>query len=171
MTDADKPEFLRILTGLAAIKPGGKLTPEALSVWWLAMQDWPMDQFRAAAGQLASSVEFMPSPYHFAQLRKATQDTAGEAWSQVLEAVRTMNPHVAPSLGARIDRVVRALGGYRTLAMTDSSAMPFREKRFAELWEELGEAEEARAVLPFYERPKLTAGPNSADKLLSRGVA
>jgi hypothetical protein len=165
MQPDDRPEFLRILNGLAAVKPGAKLTPEALDLWWSAHADWPIDEFKSAAGQLAKTVEFFPNPYHFAQLRKAGGQTAGEAWALVRETVRRTGWGEPTSISPRIDRVVRAMGGYDALGMTNTDAMPFREKRFVELWEEFGEADEARAALPSTQR---LSGPTGASKLLER---
>lgn len=148
MTADDKPEFLRILTGLAAVKPGKPLTPEGLAMYWLALADWSLDDFRRAAAHLACAVEFMPNPYHFAQLRKASGITAGEAWERVLQAVRAMNAYTPVSIDARTDRAVRAMGGYWRLAMTNSDQMSFRAREFAEHYEQADQAEAARAALP-----------------------
>ena len=84
MLPADKVELVKILAGLSTIKPGVKLTPEAYDVWWLAMQHWSIDEFRSAAAHLARSVEFMPSPFHFEQLRKANNPTSGEAFAMAV---------------------------------------------------------------------------------------
>jgi hypothetical protein len=149
MTSNDKLEFLRVLMGLASIKPGKPLTPEGLEVYWLAMSEWPMDDFRAAASHLAKSVEFMPNPYHFEQLRKGGEDTAGEAWAQVLAVVRRMNRNELVSISPQIDRVVRAMGGYGSLSLMTAEEQPWRAKRFTELFGEIGEAEEVREVLMF----------------------
>lgn len=148
MTESDKPAFLAVLTGLAAIKPGKPLTLEGLELYWMALCDWPLDEFRAAASHLARSVEFMPNPYHFTQVRKSGGQTVGEAWLEVRAAIRKSAYDNPPSLGPRIDKILAAMGGYKTLALTDHDHMPFRERRFAELWEEFGEAEESRQALP-----------------------
>ncbi len=165
MLPADREEFLRALNGLAAIKPNAKLTTEALDMWWLALKDWTIGEFKAAAAHLANSVEFMPNPYHFQQLRKtAAEQSCAEAWTKVRAVVRAMNPDEPTSISPRIDRVIRAMGGYRGLAMTDTDEMYWREKRFAELWEELGDVEEARTALPSV-AAKLT-GPQPSASLL-----
>lgn len=168
MTPADKPEFVKIIVGLAALKPGKPLTDEGVVLFWSAMQDWSIEEFRAAANHLAKSVEFMPNPYHFEQLRKASEPTPGEAWAQVRGKLKHIGPHDRVSISPRIDRVVAAMGGYHALAMSNSDAMPFREKRFAELWEEMGEADEIRAALPSVAR---ITGPASISNLLSRQVS
>jgi hypothetical protein len=148
MTSDDKPEFLRILNGLAAIKPGAKLTAEGLSMYWLALEDWTLDEFKQAAKHLAKSSEFMPNPYHFEQLRKASETTAAEAWAAVLAVVRSGDYRIGKSLGGRIDAVVRAVGGYDAIGMSPTDKTQFIERRFAEAWEQIGEAQEVRKALP-----------------------
>lgn len=149
MQPADREEFVRVLTGLAAVKPGGKLTPEALDLWWLALAEWGLAEFKSAASHLARSVEFFPNPFHFEQLRRtAIEQSAGDAWAQVLTAVRTMNPRETPRVSRRIDAVVRQMGGYLHLCTMTSEEMPWRQKRFEELWSDYRETEEAQAALP-----------------------
>lgn len=166
MQSSEKPAFVAILNGLAAIKPGGKLTPEAYEVWWLAMQDWPLAEFRDAAAHLAKSVEFMPSPFHFEQLRKAGRPTAGEAWAKVLHYVRTgfykwdypnqlqQRTDVSAINDPLIERVVNALGGYKAIAFTDSDKIHFMERRFSEHFEAMQDATEVREALPELTAPE-----------------
>lgn len=168
MQPADRGEFVEILNGLALTKPGAsKLPKEALSLWWNSMQDWTIDEFRAAANHLARSVEFMPNPYHFEQLRKtASGPSVGEAWAQVRAKLMHVGAHDRVSIDPRTDRVVAAMGGYFRLAQTNTADMPFRENRFRELWEELGEAEEARMALP--SAAKRIRGPEGIGAALAR---
>lgn len=152
MQPSDKPKFVSILNGLAAIKPGGKLTTEAYEVWWLAMQDWALAEFQSAAAHLAKSVEFMPSPFHFEQLRKASRPVVGEAWSKAIASCGsswTPNGHTGGTSGdPLIDRAVRAIGGYAAIAKCDTDKLHFLEKRFCEHYEAMQDAEEVREALP-----------------------
>lgn len=158
MRDADKPEFVAVLNGLAAVKPGAKLTPEALDLWWIALAGWSLAEFKAAAGHLALTVEFFPNPFHFEQLRRtAIEQTAGDAWAKVLETIRTMHPREGASIDAKTDRVVRNMGGYLHLACMTTDELQWRQKRFNELWAECGETEEAQAVLPHLAASRLLA--------------
>ena len=84
MAPDDKPEFVRVLNGLAAIKRVD-LTKEAYEMWWGSMSDWSIDDFRGAAGHLLKTCQFMPSPYDFEQLRVVHEKTGHEAWAGVLE--------------------------------------------------------------------------------------
>lgn len=145
MQPADRAEFARLLTGLAAVKPGKALTPEALEVWWLAMQAWRIEDFRAAAAHLVRSCEFMPSPFQFEALRKAGRPTPGEAWAEALERVRHGR---YPSENVHLERVVSALGGWHALGMTMTEGLPFLERRFAEHFETMQDADDVREAVP-----------------------
>jgi hypothetical protein len=153
MLPSDKPKFLAVLNGLAAIKPGAKLTPEGLDLYWGALRDWTIEDFTAAANQLARTSEFMPNPYHFEQLRKAGRMTAGEAWAQVRAAARSGDP--CPD-DPTIYAAVRALGGMRAIGMTNSDQMQFLERRFAEHYDAIGDREEVRHALPNLAPPRLS---------------
>jgi hypothetical protein len=162
MEQANKVEFGSILNGLAAIKPGAKLTPEALDVWWASFADWSIEDFRSAAARLAKTHEFMPNPYHFEQLRKASQITAPEAWTLVLEAARG---HAPRPQDPRIEAAVRALGGYNAIAMSKTDSTHFLEKRFAEHYESISDAEDVRESVPNLAGPS-RLGLQSITKLL-----
>jgi hypothetical protein len=175
MQPADRTEFLAILNGLAAIKPGVKLTPEALTLWWSCMRGWSIADFRAAASHLATSMEFMPSPFHFEQLRKAARLPAGEAWDQARRACGTavQGGHVTQngSCGDElIDRAVRALGGYGVIAMCESDKLHFLERRFAEHYDAIQDADDTREAVPQIARSATgrISGPQSAAALLAK---
>lgn len=146
MKQSDLPEFVAILTGLAAIKPGGKLSREALKVWELAMRDWQIEDFREAASHLARSVEFMPSPFHFEELQKAGRPTAGEAWTQIRQMARGSLTGEPDDPAAA--KALRAIGGLRAVGMCDFSKIEFMERRFAEHFEAIQDADDVREAVP-----------------------
>jgi hypothetical protein len=148
MRSADRIEFVSILNGLAALKPNSKITPEALELWWQAMRDWSIDDFRSAASHLARTVEFMPNPYHFEQLRKAAEPNKGEAWA--IAKQRCLSWRTPERIESdRISRAVAQVGGYRTIAMADEErALPHIERRFLQAYEELADVEVTRTALP-----------------------
>lgn len=147
MQASDRAEFVRVLNGLAAIKPGAKLTPEGLDLWWATMSDWSIETFRAAASSLAKSCEFMPNPYHFEQWRKSLGPTSGEAWAKVLDHVRSGAWRHSRIDDDRINTAVRALGGYVQVAMCSDEKLGFLERRFAEHYETACDAHEVRALI------------------------
>jgi hypothetical protein len=147
MQSSDLARFGEILNGLAAIKPGKELTKAALKIWWNAMQEWTIEEFAAAATHLASSVEFMPSPFHFEQLRKAGRPTADEAWQIALERCK----HWRTPAEARdtVDRTAAAIGGYSTIALANQkTALPHVQRRFLEAYDKIDSACDVRKALP-----------------------
>ena len=158
MRPSDRAEFVRILNGLAAIKPGANLTPEALDIWWSSMESWSLREFHAAAVELARRVEFFPSPFHFDKLRKSQRLTAGEAWERARKACGTaircgQVTHHGSCGDELIDTVVRAIGGYGVIAHCTIDRLPFLEKRFGEHYESIQDARELRQALPELTRP------------------
>jgi hypothetical protein len=165
MTPNDEAEFGAVLMGLASIKPGNKLTPQGVEIFWAAMQDWTLPDFKAAAAELSRRIEFMPSPFHFDQLRKAGRLTAGEAWERARRASGSaiqcgQVTHNGTCGDPVIDRAVRAIGGYGVIAMCETSKLPFLERRFAEHLDSIQDADDTRKALPHIvdeldERPAL----------------
>lgn len=164
MTDADEVGFVAALAELASLKPGANLTPQAYVAWWNSMRgDWTLDEFRAACAHLRDAMEFMPNPYHFNQLRKASRPTAGEAWNKAIASCRTAWTPTGFRGGTSgdplIDQAVRALGGYSKIAQCDDDSLHWLEKRFAEIYESMQDAEDVRGALP------QIAGPSQVPKL------
>ena len=142
MRPSEKLEFVAILNGLAAIKPNAKLTKEAYEIWWNAMQGWSIEDFRAGASHLAMSVQFMPSPYDFNQLRKAGEPTAGEAWVQVLSGA-DLEP------GSVTEKAARVVGGQYAVRHADiERELPHVQRRFMESYEAIKDAEGTRQSVP-----------------------
>lgn len=145
MQPSDRAEFLKVLNGLAAMK-GKPLAVEALDLWWLSMQTWTLADFKSAAGHLVGSCQFMPTPYDFNQLKKAGEQTPGEAWAAALKLCLDWR-NVQPD--SRILRAANAVGGLRFIAHSNiEDDLPFVEKRFKEAYEELADVESVREALP-----------------------
>jgi hypothetical protein len=174
MTPDDKPAFAKTLIGLSQVKPGGKLTEEGLEIYWLSLRGWSLEEFQAAAVHLADTIEFMPNPYHFNQLRKAGQPTSGEAFERARQIVRRLNPREYrghQSGDARLDAAMRACGGYEALAMCTTENIGFFERRFAEHFESITDAESVRGALPDMTGGKRLTGPQGASVALRLQVA
>ncbi|MBA3563085.1 MAG: hypothetical protein H0W33_03570 [Gammaproteobacteria bacterium] len=160
MLSTDRPEFVRVLNGLAAIKPGkGELTDEALDLWWSTMRgDWTIEDFRQASGHLLKSCQFMPTPYDFEQLRKAGRPTPGEAWQRAMDSSAgayrcgQVSGEGVTSGDELVDRAVRAIGGYAVLYETATDKLCFVERRFAEHYEAMQDAGDVRQALPLIAR-------------------
>lgn len=171
MLPADRTEMVRTLVGLSTIKPGSKLTPEGLDVWWMAMQHWALDEFKQAAAHLARTAEFMPSPFHFEQLRKAGRPTAGEAFAVAVSHAASGNWRTGGCGRPDVDRAVQAIGGYVQIAMSDEDKLHFLERRFADHYEAMTDAEDTREAVPLIAgstwKAKIT-GPRAVAGLLQK---
>lgn len=148
MTPADRQKFAEVVLGFAELR-GKQLSAPALELYWRAMQSWELPEFLAAAEQLVRTSEFMPTPKDFEDLRKAGRPTAGEAWLEARACARGWREHVVVRTGDYlIDRAVATIGGYRAIAMCDLDKMGFLERRFAEHFESMQDAEDVREAVP-----------------------
>jgi len=171
VTPADKPEMSRILLGLAAIMPNAKVTPEALEVWYGAMREWSIEDFRAAASRLATTCRFMPTPYDFNALLKSGEPTSGEAFASALAHVACGAWRNAQHPDPAIELAVQGMGGWRVLAFTDEDKLHFAEKRFAEHYEATTDKLSTVAALPNLSTWKgKSLGAQSASNLLARVI-
>ena len=157
MDNSDRPEFVRVLNGLAAIKRVD-LTKDVYELWWNAMQGWNIGDFKDAAGYLLKNCQFMPSPYDFEQLRKKGEPSAHEAWAKALDHAK--GAWKKGVLGdALTDQVVAMLGGYRLIALTNSDKLGFLERRFMDAYNDLLDAGGVRDALPnLTERARIQNG-------------
>lgn len=137
-----------------------------LDAYWLALRDWDLADFETAAGHLMRTAKFMPRPADFAELRKAGRPTAGEAWAVALDAARGSN---YPTDNLAVERAVRAIGGWRVIAMSTDEGLPFLERRFAEHFETMQDADDVREAVPQIAlNGARLSGPASVSALLRR---
>jgi hypothetical protein len=141
MHPSDKPKFVTTLVGLAAIK-NRELTDEAIDLWWLSMASWSIEDFTTAAAHLITACQFMPSPYDFAQLRKAGELTSGEAWLDVING-RSLEP------GSRAARAAAIVGGQFAVRHADLERdVPHIQRRFMQVYDELTDVDVVRDAVP-----------------------
>ena len=157
MDSNDKPEFVRVITSLAAIK-GKDLTKDVLLLWWQCLNDWPVDDFKNAAGYLLKNCQFMPTPFDFEQLRKKGEVSAHEAWAMALRhADGAWRQGVLGD--ALTDQVAAALGGYSVIALTHKDKLGFLERRFLDAYKDLLDTSVVRKALPdMTERARIQNG-------------
>jgi hypothetical protein len=171
MTPDDRLTFVEIVLGFAELK-GRQLPAPAIELYWRSLQHWPLDAFRAAAEQLVRTCDFMPGPKDFEDLRKAGRATHGEAWAQVLSVVRAgAYNRRGIIISELVDHAVAAIGGYNAIGMSDTDKTHFLEKRFAEAFEQLQDAEDTREAVPqiaYSDAGPRLQGPKSAAALLPR---
>ncbi len=158
MQAEDFGRFRSVMAGMAKLYER-EIDGPLLDAYWLALRTWSLPDFEAAAGRLMATETFMPRPADFNALRKASRPTSGEAWSVVLDHVRsgryrwsdggtTFTPNAPPPPDELTNAAVRALGGYKAIAMIDEDQLPFLERRFAEHYTSMQDAAEIRQSLP-----------------------
>lgn len=144
MIPADYQGFRDVVLGFAELK-GKQLSAPAIELYWRAMQHWTLADFRRAAEHLLRICEFMPVPKDFEDLRKAGRPTAGEAWGEVLECARR---GLDPPDDCATAQALRAIGGIRAVAMSETHRTPFLERRFCEHFDAVRDAQDIRAGVP-----------------------
>jgi hypothetical protein len=147
MRNDDRPQFLKVMNGISAIKKS-PLTVEALDMWWMCMVEWTIEDFQMAAVEVLKRTDYMPSPKDFADLRRAARPTAGEAWDRALGWAASGGYRDGQSGDALTDHCVRLMGGYRVIAMCDESKLHFMERKFCEHYESRQDADDIREALP-----------------------
>ncbi len=170
MDSGDRPEFVRVLNGLATIKRVD-LTKDVYEIWWQSLRDWPINDFKDAAGYLLLNCQFMPTPYDFQQLHKKGEMSAHEAWAMALHhAEGAWRKGVLGD--ALTDRVVAMLGGYSVIALTKTDKLGFLERRFLDAYNELLDTSVVREALPdLTERPRIQNGsPGQIGKIARAAV-
>ena len=176
MTPEDYETFCGILLGFAEPRRI-PLSSTTFELYWGALADWTIEDFRAAANILFKRCDWMPTPKDFEDLRRSATERAGvEAWEVARRAARS-----AIALGrvrddvtsgdALVDRAVATVGGYGAIAMCESAWLHALERRFLQAYVEVREVAEIRAALPhFTERASLpqrnATGPASVAEIL-----
>jgi hypothetical protein len=175
MTPKDYDDFCTVVVGFAELK-GRSLSAAAIELYWRSMQRWNLEDFKVAAERLVLTSDFMPGPKEFEDLRKAGRATAGEAWERARKASGTaiqcgQLTHNGSCGDELIDRAVRGIGGYGVIAMCETDKLPFLERRFADHYGQIQDAEDVREAVPQIayasDTPRLK-GPRSASSLLPR---
>jgi hypothetical protein len=147
MQPADFQRFKSVMTGMAKVYER-ELDGVLLDAYWLTLRGWSLPEFEAAAAHLMSTSEFMPRPAAFHALRQAARPTPGEAWARVLRHVRTGAYRQGGLRDDTVESAVRALGGYRAIAMSHEERLPFLERRFSEHYATKADVEVIREALP-----------------------
>ncbi len=146
----DTPEFARfrdVMNGMAKLYER-EIDAAVLDAYWLALRSWSISEFEQAAAHLMGSRQFMPRPFDFNELRKASRPTAGEAWARAVLHAASSAYRDGPLGEEPTDTCVRCLGGYVAIAMCDEDKLHYLERRFVEHYEAKQDADETREALP-----------------------
>jgi hypothetical protein len=172
MQPTEFQRFKSIMAGMGRMF-GTDMDGVILDAYWLALKSWPIDEFEAAAGHLMATAEFMPKPAAFTNLRKAGQPTPAEAFAKARQILRTLNPRefIGHNSGdAKLDLALRSVGGYEALGMCTTENIGYFERRFAEAYEGISDAEATRQAVPRIAGTSRLTGPTSFAALASRAA-
>jgi hypothetical protein len=165
---SDAERFCNLIRGMGRTF-GSEPDQLVLDVYWLALKGWSLAEFEQACAHLLSTAKFMPRPADFTELRNAGRMTAGEAFSRAMTIARQCSRHTASTSGdPNIDAAASACGGYFAMGMCETEKISFLERRFAEHFEAITNAEQTREAVPqiaAHGRPRVN-GPQSIGQLL-----
>ena len=146
MRTDDHQEFVRVLTGIATIKRVD-LTAEAFELWWNAMKEWEIGDFKDASGYLLKNCQFMPAPYDFEELLKKQRPSAHEAWAEALRFA-SGGWRTGMHEDNRINSVAGTLGGWSVIALCNYEKLGFLERRFIDTYDDFIHGDDVRVALP-----------------------
>lgn len=136
MQPTDSPRFKSVMAGLAKVYEREPDQP-LLDAYWLALSDWSLAEFEAAAAQLMRVSKFMPRPADFTEMRsRSRRRTAAEAWFTSGE-----------SADPRARRAMRIATQGRYIGHIPTTELPFVQRRFMEVYDEMRDVDESRAAL------------------------
>lgn len=165
-------QFKTIVAGMAALYGRIESLDDGLmDVYWLALKDWPLEEFQRAASHLLRTSTFMPRPADFERLGQGSAQSARQAWADVVAWVRASGYRSAlpkhllpPEPSQEAVRAVMILGGWEAISLADISELGFLEKRFLEHFED-ARASQGQGLPSPPEGPRLN-GPVSIAELL-----
>lgn len=168
MQPAEFERFKAVMNGMSKVYER-EIDGVLLDAYWLSLRSWSLRDFEQAAGHLMGNSKFMPRPADFTELRNAGRPTGGEAFAQALAHCASSSYRAGPHPDPIIDACVRACGGYLVIAMSEQDRLPFIERRFAEHFEHLQDAEDTREALPQITRrgPPQLSGPRHVSQVFA----
>ena len=159
-----------MLTGIATIKRVD-LTAEAFELWWNAMKEWDIGDFKDASSYLLKNCQFMPAPHDFEEILKKQRPSALEAWADAL-CFASGDWRTGLHEDNRINSVVGALGGWSVIALCDNAKLGFLERRFIDTYNDFIGADDVRLALPILTERSTERidGPVSVGELVKQVV-
>ena len=126
MRNEDKANFAkRLYEMFKAFRKADDFDDDTVTIWWNRLhQDFDIGDFEVAATELDKVSKFLPVIADFFELkRRAEAYCETDAWGDVLEHLRS-GAYRRRGIGDdKIDRAVRAMGGYRALAMRNEDGL------------------------------------------------
>ena len=137
MKKEDEKQFSKIMAGLQEVyTPEKPISTAKLEIYWMAFQDWTIEQFQAACQALlqTKTISTFPLP---GEIRAASQekDRALEAWLLARNAISICTNTASVIFSdAVIHSVIEAMGGWPKFCWIQDDELPFRQKDFLEYY-------------------------------------
>jgi len=137
MKSSDKAEFFKYLVGMSDVyrQP---LSEAALSIWWEALADYPIEAIRAAMTQYVKTPgkRFAPAIGDVTEILIGSQtDAALLAWHEVLAAIRDYGHyHSVRFADPLVHHIITGMGGWIAVSAMTNTELPFRAKEFQALY-------------------------------------
>lgn len=136
MQPSDFGRFKSMMAGMAKLYDK-EIEPVLLDAYWIALRDWSLSEFEGACAQLMRTQTFMPRPSEFTALRKKARElTAAEAWFTS-----------GSSKDPRANRAMSVATQGRYVGHVPLDELPWVQKRFLEVYDELQDVDETRVAL------------------------
>ena len=133
------PEFISCLRVLVGLYSEFKLTPQVIESYWIILADVDPDLLKAATQQIAANPEtnFFPRAGALRTAAFALVETASgtpnadDAWDEVMKAIGKFGMYRKPEFSdPLIQKALDAIGGWRTLCMSDESETSYTRDAF-----------------------------------------
>lgn len=135
MRNEDFEQFAEILSSVSEVY-GKAITAAAVKVWWAAFKPYELDAFSRAMSLHVTSTDnsgsFMPKPADLIRLMEGgTADQAQIAWAKVDRAVRVVGTYRSVAFDdPLIHAVVTEMGGWVKFGTKTEDEWPFVAKEF-----------------------------------------
>jgi len=131
MREKDRTEFVQLLTAAAEMKRV-ELSEAAIELYWDALADLSLDDFKRGLRSCLRTLTFLPQPNEIIAATGGDPETlALAAWSKVDNAVDRYWPHRSVVFDdPLIHAVIRDMGGWYRLGQHEDREWPFVQKEF-----------------------------------------
>jgi len=161
----DRKKFLEYMTLLGELHDK-KITQILLEAYWKSIEDIPDELAYKIFDQAIATCKFFPKPADLRELAFGTadRDSAELAWAEVYNACRHIGSYDSVEFDDPvIHSVIKAMGGWPKLCMTNESEMKWKRKEFITLYHTLRGKQDHPDYLPgIVERDNAALGyPNA----------
>lgn len=130
MTDADRPQFARVLAVLSQAF-NESVSEQRAEAYWIALRDLDLDLFEAAAFEAMKTLEWFPKPVQLRELLDgAREDDIEHAWLEYKTLARRFGGYASPEMDAALlEALTLVFGSWQAACWSDFSDEMWASKR------------------------------------------